>query len=63
MFSSSTPAPHAFETTARYTCVSGFGLNGGDMIRTCERDGSSPTGRWSGGAPRCTGEKIIVFSK
>lgn len=43
------------ETTATYSCVEGYGLNGGDVMRTCE---GSPIGSWSGSAPTCEG--IIV---
>ena len=44
---------------ASYSCVSGFGLSGGDATRTCEGDGSSPTGVWSGVVPSCGGMHSI----
>ena len=48
--------PYSFGTMASYRCVSGFGLSRGDATRTCEGDGSSPTGVWSGVVPSCGGK-------
>ena len=42
-------------TVATYSCGEGFGLSGGDVTRTCEGDGSSPNGAWSGVTPSCEG--------
>ena len=43
-----------FGTTATYSCSEGFGLNGGDAVRTCGPDGNDDTtGLWSGNAPSC----------
>ena len=55
MFSSGTTAPHAIKTIATYQCELGYILSGGDVIRTCVGDGSSPNGRWDGSAPSCSG--------
>ena len=49
---SDTPAPYDFGTMATYTCDTGYGLSG-DITRTCDGDGSSPNGVWSGSAPTC----------
>ncbi len=46
-------APFDYLTVAAYTCNPGYGLSGGDSIRTCEGDDSSTTGEWSGTAPAC----------
>ena len=48
-----------FETTATYQCNSGYELTGGDTVRTCAGDGSSPVGQWNGTAPNCTGKETI----
>ena len=40
---------------ASYSCVSGFGLSGGNAARTCGGDGSSPNGIWSGDSSNCRG--------
>ena len=50
------------ETTATYQCDSGYELTGGDTVRTCTGDGSSPEGQWSETAPVCTG-KITQWLK
>ena len=44
-----------YGTTATYQCDSGYELTGGDTVRTCTGDGSSPEGQWNGTAPHCTG--------
>ncbi len=54
-YSSSTPVPYNYGTTARYNCNTGFGLNGGDTILSCNGDGSSATGEWIGTIPACDG--------
>ena len=43
-------------TMVVYSCQSGYGLNGGNLVRTCGGDGSSEEGTWSGDAPFCEGE-------
>ena len=48
-----------YETNATYSCDFSFGLSGGDAIRTCGGDGSSPSGQWSGNAPTCEGDIYI----
>ena len=46
-------APFAYQTTATYSCNSGFAPTGGDTVRTCEQ--SQADGVWSGFAPTCQG--------
>ena len=46
---------------ASYSCVSGFGMSGGDATRTCGGDGSSPSGVWSGVAPSCGGRSRMTL--
>ena len=58
-FSPSSSTPYSFGTMASYSCVSGFGLSGGDATRTCEGDGSSPSGMWSGVIPSCGGMQYV----
>ena len=50
-----------YNTTAIYSCDVGFGLSGGEDVRTCEGDGNSLDGMWSGDAPTCEGD-FLVFS-
>ena len=54
-FSLDNIAPFDFGTNATYSCDSGFGLSGGDAVRTCDGGGSSPNGVWDGAAPTCEG--------
>ena len=49
-------APFDLNTTAYYLCIPGFSLTEGDPLRTCEGDGTSVVGEWSGMAPDCGGE-------
>ena len=44
-----------YGTTATYQCDSGYELTGGDTVRTCTGDGSSPANQWNGTAPICLG--------
>ncbi len=59
-FSPDTTAPYSFTTTVTYGCGSGFGLSGGDGMRTCVSSSSSP-GEWSGTAPTCEGISRLVY--
>ncbi len=45
-----------FMTMAMYSCNSGYGLSGGDTVRTCET--GSNGGIWSGTEPICVGECV-----
>ena len=44
----------SFQTIATYRCNSGFGLSGGDRVRTCIGS-SSGGGEWTGSTPLCEG--------
>ena len=55
VYSSSTPEPYEFGTTARYSCDIRYGLSAGDGLLTCEGDGSSTNGTWRGIVPTCEG--------
>ena len=59
-FDPDTTAPHSFTTTATYGCNPGYGLSGGDRVRTCVGSSAGP-GVWSGTAPMCQG--YIILSK
>ncbi len=53
-YSSGTTAPYDYEITAMYQCNHGHVLtSGGDRVRTCTGDGSTPSGQWDGTAPQC----------
>ena len=54
-YSSNSTGGQLFGVTATYTCESGFGLTGGERVRACEGDGSSPVGSWTETAPLCSG--------
>ena len=54
--------PYDFGTQATYICDSGFGLNGGDEVRSCAGGGSSTNGTWSGRATTCEGIANILVS-
>ena len=47
-----------YGTTATYQCDSRYELTGGDTVRTCTGDGSSPVGQWIGTAPNCSGSHV-----
>ena len=49
-----TTAPFDYQTRATYSCNPGYGLSGGDTVRTCTGtlDGN---GDWTGIAPICRG--------
>ena len=57
-YSSGLTGDQLFGVTATYTCESGFGLAGGERVRTCEGDGSSPVGNWTGTASLCLSKAI-----
>ena len=52
-------APHSFTTTATYGCSSGYGLSGGDRVRSCVESSAGP-GEWSGTEPTCQGYIICL---
>ena len=49
-----------FMETANYSCNVGFGLSGGDTVRTCEGAAGS-SGEWTGSAPSCQGELTVAI--
>ena len=55
-YSSDNTEYYDYGTTATYQCDPGYELTGGDTVRTCTGDGSSPEGHWNGTAPVCAGE-------
>ena len=55
VYSVNTTEFYDYGTTATYQCDSGYELTGGDTVRTCTGDGSSPAGQWNGTASNCTG--------
>ncbi len=48
-----------FGTTATYTCLEGYFLEG-TSTRTCIGDGSGISGNWNGVAPVCSGESSAI---
>ncbi|XP_064387502.1 uncharacterized protein LOC135335845 isoform X3 [Halichondria panicea] len=46
-------APYDLGTVATYSCNPGFGLRGGNVIRTCMDAGDGSDGRFDGEAPTC----------
>ena len=46
-----------FNSTAVYSCKSGWQIDGGTNPRTCQEDGT-----WSGKAPSCTSKKILYVN-
>ena len=62
MYASGTTAHHAFRATATYKCDMGYKLSGGDVMRTCDGDGSSPNSKWDGSAPNCSGKINNIMS-
>ena len=60
VFASDNVAPFDLATTATYSCVSGYGLMGGDTVRTCMENGGSVIGMWSGMAPSCGGKFLYI---
>lgn len=59
-FDSQPLAPFLRGTNATYSCDRGYGLDGGDVVRTCLMNGYSPDGVWSGMEPACVGENKIT---
>ena len=57
-FSTDTVAPFSLTTMATYSCDQGYGLSGGNTIRTCDpnADNTNREGVWSEDAPTCEGE-------
>ena len=60
VYASDTSADFDFETTATFSCNPGFGMVGGDEVRTCGGNGSSATGVWTGNQTVC--ECTFFFS-
>ena len=56
VYSSDTTESYDYGTTATYQCDSGYELTGGDTVRTCTGDGSSPVGQWNGTILVCLGK-------
>ena len=56
-----TTAPFDFETAATYRCSNGFGLSGGDRVRTC-LSGTLEGGVWSGVSATCDSEKTQTIN-
>ena len=54
-YSTSVASEATYGTIATYSCDLGFGLSGGEDVRTCEGDGFSLNGMWSGDTPTCEG--------
>ncbi len=52
-YSVTTNNRYAHSTTATYMCDTGYNITGQYHTRTCEGDGRSPIGTWSGEAPEC----------
>ncbi len=46
--------------TASYSCSAGYGLSGGNTVRTCTGSAGS-SGEWTGTAPICDGTYIIII--
>ncbi len=46
-----------FKEMATYNCSAGYGLTGGDTVRTCTGPAGS-SGEWTGTAPTCEGTYI-----
>ena len=54
-------APFIRGTRATYSCDLGYGLDGGDEMRTCEMDGFSSDAFWSGTEPSCIGMQVTIL--
>ncbi len=53
--------PFSFGTLATYTCDNGYVLVGGESVRTCDGDDTSPIGYWTGSDPVCNCKYIKCF--
>ena len=53
-YTTGTIGPLDYLTTATYVCNLGFGLSGGNVMRTCISSMDGP-GVWNGTAPICEG--------
>ena len=51
-------APYDLGTVATYSCNPGFGLRGGNVIRTCMDAGDGSDGRFDGEAPTCERKQL-----
>ncbi len=60
-FSAGTTAPYDYQTTATYSCNTGYGLSGKDSVRTCLGSTTGVGGEWSATAPTCEGTYVYVF--
>ncbi len=49
-----------FMTMATYSCNPGYGLSGGDSVRTCTSS-SVGAGEWTGTSPTCEGMFYLVY--
>ncbi len=54
IFANDTISPFDYETTATYSCSTGFALVNGARVRTCVGSSTGP-GEWSGAGPFCEG--------
>ena len=62
IFSPDQIAPFSYGTVANFSCVSGYGLNGGAK-QICGGNGSSTDGVWSGSSPTCNCELCFIYHK
>ncbi len=51
-----------FNTAATHICDNGYFLSDGSNMRVCGGVDSSTAGMWSGTAPTCTGESLLLVS-
>ena len=58
-YATDTISPFDYRTTATYVCDSGFGLSGGNRVRTCVGSSAGP-GEWNGTAPTCQGQTFFL---
>ncbi len=58
-FTTDMVAPYEFETEATYSCDLGYDVVQGNETRTCDGDGSTAVGRWSGQTPSCESKCIL----
>lgn len=54
-FTTDMVAPYEFETEATYTCDVGHDVVQSNETRTCDGNGSTAVGMWSGQIPSCGG--------